>query len=343
MKDYVSLLSNGNVKAFLALIKYTEGAGYQTLFGGDKFTSFDDHPRRSITKNLGGKPITSTAAGAYQFLSRTWDECVKALGLTDFSPPNQDRAAVYLIERRRALPAVLEADWTTAIERCNREWASLPGSPYGQPTKSLAYCLKFLNDLKGGGAPATDTFQDSTTKDTNMAPFIAAAIPSLISAAPALIRLFGKGEQSEKNAKAAEMAVEIAKSITDQPTAEGAVAALQADPVLSTSYAKAIESKWYELTGESGGGGIEGARKHDIQSQSSSKPWLSPALWVSILILPLVYIVVVAVMFGDGWTNDIRAMVVSSIISLILGSITGFFLGTSYGSQRKTDLLSERQ
>ena len=34
-----------------------------------------------------------------------------------------------------------------------------------------------------------------------------------------------------------------------------------------------------------------------------------------------------AVMFGEGWTNDIRAMVVSSIISLVLGSITGFFLG----------------
>jgi len=343
MTDYTQTLLHPNVSAFLALIKYTEGAGYQTLFGGERFTSFDDHPRRAITRTMGGKPITSTAAGAYQFLSRTWDECVKALGLNDFSPPNQDRAALYLIERRRALPAVMEGDWTTAIERCNREWASLPGSPYGQPTKSLAYCLKFLNDLKGGGATATEPFPDSTTKDTNMAPFIAAAIPSLISAAPALIRLFGKGEQSEKNAKAAEMAVEIAKSITDQPTAEGAVAALQSDPVVATAYAKAIESKWYELTGESGGGGIEGARKHDIQSQSSSKPWLSPALWVSILILPLVYIVVVAVMFGEGWTNDIRAMVVSSIISLILGSITGFFLGTSYGSQRKTDLLSERQ
>jgi muramidase (phage lysozyme) len=343
MSKYDITLRNENVQAFLALIRKTEGAGYTTLFGGGIVENTDDHPRIAITRTLGGKPITSTAAGAYQFLSRTWDECVKALGLNDFSPPNQDRAALYLIERRKALPAVMEGDWTTAIERCNREWASLPGSPYGQPTKSLAYCLKFLNDLKGGGAPATDTFQDSTTKDTNMAPFIAAAIPSLISAAPALIRLFGKGEQSEKNAKAAEMAVEIAKSITEQPTAEGAVAALQADPVLSTSYAKAIESKWYELTGESGGGGIEGARKHDIQSQSSSKPWLSPALWVSIMILPLVYIVVVAVMFGDGWTNDIRAMVVSSIISLILGSITGFFLGTSYGSQRKTDLLSERQ
>jgi lysozyme len=144
MTDYAQLLSNQNVKAFLALIKYTEGAGYQTLFGGERFTSFDDHPRRAITKTLGGKPITSTAAGAYQFLSRTWDECASAIGLTDFSPLSQDKAALFLIERRRALNAVLAGDWTTALERCNREWARLPGSPYGQPTKTLDTCLSFL-------------------------------------------------------------------------------------------------------------------------------------------------------------------------------------------------------
>ena len=347
MGKYDATLQNPNVQAFLALIRKTEGAGYTTLFGGGIVESLDDHPRIAVTRTLGGKPITSTAAGAYQFLSRTWDECAKALDLPDFSPTSQDNAAVYLLERRKALSAILEGDWTTAIERCNREWASLPGSPYGQPTKSLAYCLKFLKDLQEVGAPATSPFPEpKPTKEesTIMAPFILAAIPSLIQAAPSLIRLFGgSGEQTEKNAKAAEIVVEIAKTITEQPTAEGAVAAIKADPNLASSYAQAIEAQWYQLTGEAGGGGIGGARTHDTQSQMSSRPWLSPALWISILILPLVYIVVVAVMFGEGWNNDIRAMVVSSIISLILGSITGFFLGTSYGSQRKTDILAERQ
>ena len=344
MTRYDQTLQNPNVQAFLALLRHTEGAGYTTLFGGGIVENTDDHPRIAVTRTLGGKPITSTAAGAYQFLSRTWDECVKALDLQDFSPANQDRAALYLIERRRALPAVLEGDWETAIERCNREWASLPGSPYGQPTKTMAHCLDFLEKLEGGGAPATGTFPKAKTAtgETAMAPFVAAALPALLQAAPALIRLFGKGEQSEKNAKAAEVAVEIAKAVTDQTTAEGAVAAIQADPVLATSYAKAVEAQWYELTGEAGGGGIGGARKYDTAAQATGKPWLSPALWISLLLLPLVYLVVIAVMFGDGWTNDIRAMVVSSIISLVLGSVTGFFLGTSYGSQRKTDLMAER-
>lgn len=145
MTKYAAELANHNVKAFLALIRYTEGAGYRTLFGGGTFGSFDDHPRTSVTKKLGGKPITSTAAGAYQFLSRTWDECAKACNLDDFSPLSQDIAALFLIERRRALNAVIEGDWKTALERCNREWASLPGSPYGQPTKTLDTCLAFLH------------------------------------------------------------------------------------------------------------------------------------------------------------------------------------------------------
>ena len=177
-----------------------------------------------------------------------------------------------------------------------------------------------------------------------MVPFVAAAIPALIKVAPALIRIFGEGGQSEKNAKAAEAVAEIAKEITGETTVEGAVNALGADPVVAKKFSDAVEAKWYELTGEAGGGGIAGARKYDATARDGGgKPWLSPALWVSAALLPLVYIVVAAVLFGEGWTNDIRAMVVSSIISLVLGSVTGFFLGTSYGSQRKTDLLAERQ
>lgn len=172
-----------------------------------------------------------------------------------------------------------------------------------------------------------------------MVPFVAAAIPALIQAAPALIRIFGKGGQSDKNAQAAEKVAEIAKEITGETTVEGAVNVLGADPVVARQFSDAVEAKWYELTGEAGGGGIAGARKADAAAVASGKAWQSPALLVSGALLPLVYLVVAAVLFGEGWTNDIRAMVVSSIISLVLGSVTGFFLGTSYGSQRRADAM----
>ncbi len=348
MTHYDVTLRNPNVQAFLALIRYTEGAGYQTLFGGGIVDSLEDHPRIAITRTLGGKPITSTAAGAYQFLSRTWDECKKALDLPDFTAANQDRAALYLIERRRALPAVLEGDWTTALERCNREWASLPGSPYGQPTKSMATCLSFLDKMVKGGGQSAAPFPEARPNPTptganDMAPFIMAAIPALVQAAPALIRLFGHGEQAEKNAKAAEVAVEIAKAVTDQPTAEGAVAAIQSDPELASNYAQAVEAQWYTLTGETGGGGIAGARKADVEFQTAgASVFKSPAFIISASMLPLVYMVVGAVIFGSNWTMEIKAMVVSSIISLVLGAISGYYLGTSFSSQRKTDMISAK-
>jgi len=212
----------------------------------------------------------------------------------------------------------------------------------------LAHYQRALSVLQGGDSASTESApfpeQQPTQGQTAVAPFIAPAIPYLINAAPALIRIFGeKGENTEKYAKAAETAVEIAKAVTERPTAEGAVAAMQADPELASTYAKAVAAQWYELAGEAGGGGIAGARQADQAAMQQGKPWMSPALWVAVLILPLVYLVVAAVMFGEGWTNDIRAMVVSSIISLVLGSITGFFLGTSYGSQQKTAMLSDRR
>ena len=210
----------------------------------------------------------------------------------------------------------------------------------------LAHYQRALSVLEGGDSAPTESgpFPEQPVQgETVVAPFIAAAIPSLIQAAPALIRLFGNSEQAEKNAKAAEVAVEIAKAVTETPTAEGAVAAMQADPELANTYARAVAAQWYELAGEAGGGGIAGARQADQAAMQQGKTWLSPALWVAMMILPLVYMVSGAVLFGADWTMEIKAMVVSSIISLVLGSVTGFFLGTSYGSQQKTAMLADRR
>lgn len=132
-----------NVRAFLAMIRDAEGTlragpdGYRMLFGGSLIATFHDHPRQRVTRMLGQQLITSTAAGAYQFLERTWDEVAGKLALPDFSPVYQDIAAVARIRYRGALEDVREGRFEAAVQKCGREWASLPGSPYGQPVKSL--------------------------------------------------------------------------------------------------------------------------------------------------------------------------------------------------------------
>lgn len=130
-----------NVRALLAVIRRGEGTagenGYRTLFGGGLFEGMAVHPNQRITRTLGGRPITSTAAGAYQFLKSTWDETAAIMGLPDFSAASQDRAAVGRIAARGALDDVKAGRFDVAIKKVATEWASMPGSPYGQPVISI--------------------------------------------------------------------------------------------------------------------------------------------------------------------------------------------------------------
>ena len=177
-----------------------------------------------------------------------------------------------------------------------------------------------------------------------MAPFVLAALPSLINAAPSLIRLFGgSGEQTEKNAKAAEVAVEIAKAVTSQPTAEGAVNALQAKPDLAQDYQKAIDSQWYMLVGEAGGGGISGAREANNEYlRPEAKPfWLAPAFWISLIMMSMVFMLLLDVFYvhPDGYDGNLKTQIVTAVL-LIIGMVAGYWLGTSAGSERKTELMN---
>lgn len=86
--------------------------------------------------------ITSTAAGAYQFLHSTWLELQKSLMLIDFSPQSQDKAAVEIIKRKDALNDVLIGNIPIAIYKCRKVWASFPNAGYEQPERSLTMLLK---------------------------------------------------------------------------------------------------------------------------------------------------------------------------------------------------------
>lgn len=79
--------------------------------GGATFDDFAGHPRiyEEVPRDLNHytsqellelaagnmRPKKSSAAGRYQFTASTWDMAAEALGLTDFSPESQDRAALW--------------------------------------------------------------------------------------------------------------------------------------------------------------------------------------------------------------------------------------------------------
>ncbi len=133
-----AMLAEPNVQAMLKAIRSGEGTsdanGYRRIFGGQLFASFADHPRIKVTKS----GYTSTAAGAYQALASTWDETKKIMGLPDFSPASQDLFALGRIAARGALDDVRAGRFEKAVSKLGFEWASLPGSPYGQPVRTMA-------------------------------------------------------------------------------------------------------------------------------------------------------------------------------------------------------------
>jgi muramidase (phage lysozyme) len=138
-----------NLSAFLLMIQYAEGTigpnAYRMMYGGQLLNDYSRHPNKAITRN----GITSTAAGAYQFLYSTWAGLQKDLKLPDFSPSSQNRGAIELIKRRGALEDVFAGRFTLAIYKCRKEWASLPGAGYGQQERSMKSLA--LVYVKAGG------------------------------------------------------------------------------------------------------------------------------------------------------------------------------------------------
>jgi muramidase (phage lysozyme) len=102
--DQPTSLMPPGYRALLRTIHGSESAypgrdPYTVMYGGQTISDFNDHPRiRWPIRNGPNAGNVTTAAGGYQFLGRSWDEAQSALDLPDFSPENQDRAAIWHAE-----------------------------------------------------------------------------------------------------------------------------------------------------------------------------------------------------------------------------------------------------
>jgi putative chitinase len=177
---------NPNRKAMLDAIAFAEGtnkypnSGYNTMFTGKQFSGYEKHPRQIQRSGR----HASDAAGRYQFLSTTWN----GLGLSDFTPKNQDVGAVKLLQRRNALSYVDNGDWPKAFTKARQEWASFPGAGYGQPEKSMDALVSYVKNRlsvygnnssnvdpkkeekdKSGDPPKTDSSESKDSKSTGTA------------------------------------------------------------------------------------------------------------------------------------------------------------------------------
>lgn len=342
-------LANANVAAFLAVIDLGEHGPnadspdrYRTMYGGGLFDGWQ-HPRKAVT--AGG--WTSTAAGRGQFLAKTWDGLAAQYGFPDFSPDCQDEAMVALIAGRKALDDVIAGRFEDAIAKCAREWASLPGSPYGQPTLTMERArARYLE--RGGYLSAAPDFNPDSLEtehygDSPMAipivPLLTAFGPELVKLIPQFASMFGSGSEVQvRNAKAAEAAVSAVVQAVNAPNLQAAIETMQRDPeaVKAAQIAAADVLALVEV-----GGGIVEARKA-ASAPDQVPPWKNPAVWFMAAFVPLIYGTAYIVLTGE-FSQDARMMVITAIFTGLLASGTAFFLGSSLGSQRKTNMLANKE
>ena len=363
--DLRAALGDANVAAFLAVIDLGEHGPhaddedrYRTIFGGSKFDAPPwEHPRRPIT----AAGLTSTAAGRGQFLARTWDGLRLRYGFPDFSPECQDEAMVALIAGRGALDDVRAGRFEQAIQKCAKEWASLPFSPYGQPTLTLAAAsMRYLE--RGGridepapgpddwlahehyGEAVTESTVQPITSDPEEAPMSPIVLPLLQIAAqfvPQLAEKFSSGsEVAKRNIAAGKVLAEAITTATNSPNLQAAVEKMQADPDAVKAAKQAVAQSWPELFEV--GGGIDDARKA-AASVEQIPPWKNPAVWFMGAFIPLIYGAAYLVLTGEKFSQDAKMMVVTAIFSGLLAAGTGFFLGSSLGSQRKTPMIANKE
>ena len=369
-------MMSANLRAFLALIRWAEGTGgpdgYRTLVGGKLFDSFDDHPRKIQTIRFGQQEIHSTAAGAYQFLTATWDRCAKALDLPDFSPECQDRAAIYLIEQRKALPDIEQGRLREALERCSWEWASLPPSRYNQPVKSLAACEAIFE--RAGGTitqPAGTASTSATQKTPPPSPAPAApsigeqsmAIPALVAAAasallPIVADLFRAraSKTSSRNAEivdavseAAPALVEIAKQVAGGGNEQAAAEKILADKELQAQFRAQVALKWSDL---------EPFLRFEEESKEKARGFAERMTagdgpqWRQIGFGFLVAVMSLTIVVGGGamfWNLMSSPQLDPGQKGLILGAliasfttVVGYFFGSSATSRQKDQTIAEQ-
>ncbi len=173
-----------------------------------------------------------------------------------------------------------------------------------------------------------------------MAPFLLAALPSIIEAIPKLGRLFGSGSTvSERNLKAAELVAATVTTAVGASNEQEAVAKLKADPAAVAAATRAVEAIWYELA-EAGGGGIDGARKASLAYSMPDGPrfWLNPSFWISMILIAMPMMLLVDVLFvhPESYVGELRTQIVTGVL-MVIGMVGGYWIGTSISSARKDE------
>ena len=359
-------LNDTNVKAFLRLLRAGEssqdGDAYRLLVGGKYFNSLDNHPNLRVY--VAYINDFSTAAGAYQFLYRTWQGLVAQYGFPDFSPQCQDENAVALILEKNAVDDIKAGRINLAINKCRNVWASLPASNLGQPTAKLSKLLSVYKQYGGKldnetmqpdtpqpseapvfTSPDAQNLPQQTNKGTGMGPLIPLAIEALGAFIPQIAQLFGSGSDVQKrNVAGMVTAVNIAKQAVGAYNEQDLIDKVKSDPVAQAAAKETIEANWFKIH-QATEKSIADARAFAVSYRGEA------TIGQGITFVQLLSLIFVAVSSAGAFMvltmDKFPAEIKGAVVTLVLiGGFTGvkeFWFGTSAGSQRKTEAMLQQK
>jgi lysozyme len=179
-----------------------------------------------------------------------------------------------------------------------------------------------------------------TTESKPMLPVLGALLPTIIGMIPQLTKVFTDGTSvTDRNVVVAQKVGELIVDATQATNLQDAVETMQRDPEALQAATAAVQSQMYDLV-EAGGGGIAGARA--FAASADSKFFYSPAFWVTVLLMPLLYGTVwIALTSESGFSNEVRAAIASAVVTGILGAVVGFWLGSSFTTSKSRGLGAE--
>jgi muramidase (phage lysozyme) len=153
--------SNPQYKIMLNTISKAEGTwgkdAYSTTYGGGK-SDWKKGKDKTVRNN-------SSAHGKYQFMNDTWKRLTDSLGLSGFSPEEQDVAAMKLLEEKNALKHIDNGEMDKAIFAAAPVWAALPkdasgkSAMSGQKAKPLSTVLRYAKSNEAARAAINDGYK----------------------------------------------------------------------------------------------------------------------------------------------------------------------------------------
>lgn len=190
-------------------------------------------------------------------------------------------------------------------------------------------------------SPTTEPVKENPMAIPALVPIALEAISTIVPAVTGLMNDKTK-TVPERNTAAAMKIVDVARESIGAVNEQQMIEKIQAEPASAATVKQAVQGAWFEIV-EGGGGGIAGAREADRAFISSgAKPWQSPAFIVTLLLLLMPFGLLSDVFYvhPESYDGTLRVQVVTAVLAIIM-IVSGYWIGTSASSARKTEMLGD--